>query len=63
MTKGDKGRDLIFSRGDVTPILLFYYKSYNRNFNFGAFLKIGEKIAFLKDDFRNLIANCLMNIE
>ena len=63
VTRGDKGRDPIFSRGDVTPKLLFYYKSYNRNFNFGAFLKIGEKMAFLKANFRNFLANFLINIE
>ena len=32
--RGYKGRDTIFSRGDVTPKLLFYYESYNLNFNF-----------------------------
>ena len=39
VTRGDKGRDPIFSRGDVTPKLLFYYKSYDHNSNFTSLFK------------------------
>ena len=62
VTRGDKGRDPIFSRGDVSPKLLFYYKSYNHHSNFGAFSKIGTKTSLLKANFRNFLSNCLINI-
>ena len=51
VTRGDKGRDPIFSRGDVTSKLLFYYKSYNLNSILGLFLRLVQKNGLFKGQF------------
>ena len=52
---GDKGSDPIFSKGDITSKLLFYYKSYNHNFNFRAFSKIGATKRPILETFMQIV--------
>ena len=61
VTRGDKGRDPIFSRGDVTSKLLLTTKFTILISILGLFLRLMKKKAFLNAYFRNFFAYCLTN--